>query len=325
MNFTAQQALKVERSMIQEMLDMIPADDFIGRFGLEARRDELDAELDKLGPEPRRIQVTFTGKPVDGTRSMVAGFGGKAISHFETAVRTIAAGLSDRLSKNGRLPADLGDLRITGTALGSFGFELELPQSPPPPIASAPTLPGFFDDGDSSVVESNAELFDSAIDDAIRVVNAASGTDDNALADIVGDVHDIAIRKLHEFAKFVAKEDAGFRIDAGPKLRADIPAGHVSRIVAALDDNSVNESTRDEIGTVYILPDTGKFELKLARTGKTISGRVAKSARIDRTLIGHLVVATIKEIAVRSSQKSLVLLSIKEAPPTPPTGKLRDA
>src|SRR5208337_70014 len=58
-----------------------------------------------------------------------ADFGTKAVSAFSDAISTIAAGTSIGLREKGPIPdKQKHEMLIVGTAIGSFGFEFELPR-----------------------------------------------------------------------------------------------------------------------------------------------------------------------------------------------------
>ena len=92
-------------------------------------RLDVESELSSVAApnrEPARARLTFRGRPVVGQHGIFAEFGAKATSAFADAVAKVAAGLSGPLASMGPIPnRDESRLLITGTALGSFGFELE--------------------------------------------------------------------------------------------------------------------------------------------------------------------------------------------------------
>lgn len=68
-----------------------------------------------------------------GSHGVVADFASKAAGFFTDAFTAVAAGLAENLRYMGPIPdKEKNQLLITGTAIGSFGFEFELP---PPELA----------------------------------------------------------------------------------------------------------------------------------------------------------------------------------------------
>ena len=131
MNSLRHNHLFAERTTLKRMLSEIPIEDVLERSGLEARLEDVEHELAKVGAphrEPARPRLTFRGRPVVDQHGIFAEFGTQATSAFTDAVAKVAAGLSGPLAAMGPIPnRDESQLLITGTALGSFGFELRKP------------------------------------------------------------------------------------------------------------------------------------------------------------------------------------------------------
>ncbi len=129
MNSLRHNHLFAERTTLKRMLSEIPIEDVLERSGLEARLEDVENELATAGPprrEPARARLTFRGRPVVDQHGIFAEFGTRATSAFTDAVAKVASGLSGPLAAMGPIPnRDESQLLITGTALGSFGFELE--------------------------------------------------------------------------------------------------------------------------------------------------------------------------------------------------------
>src|SRR6188768_941898 len=135
MTYPARDVKQTELAMLDSMLQSIEADRVIERAAVEARRDRVRQELEGLAPEHPLIRLTFTGEPVEKRRSILASFGGRATELFSQAVAAIDAGFEAPLGPVGPVPKSKErQLRIVGTAVGSFGFLMEPP--PPPQPAS---------------------------------------------------------------------------------------------------------------------------------------------------------------------------------------------
>lgn len=99
------------------------------RMSLQSRMNQVAASLRDPGRgafAPAKAIVTYRGAPVRGVHGMVAEFGAAVTTKFSDAVAAIAASLSGVLNDFGPIPNKAqNQILITGTALGSFGFEFE--------------------------------------------------------------------------------------------------------------------------------------------------------------------------------------------------------
>ena len=115
---------------LENLLAAIPEGNVIERMSLESRLESARAALAALPQQmiAPKARLTFRGKPVFGSHGIAADFGGKAAGAFSDAFAAVAAGLSESLRDMGPIPnRDKNQLVITSTAIGSFGFEFELP------------------------------------------------------------------------------------------------------------------------------------------------------------------------------------------------------
>lgn len=99
------------------------------RLSLQSRMNQVSASLRDPGRgafSPAKAIVTYRGAPVRGVHGMVAEFGAAVTTKFSDAVAAIAASLGGVLNDFGPIPNKAqNQILITGTALGSFGFEFE--------------------------------------------------------------------------------------------------------------------------------------------------------------------------------------------------------
>lgn len=99
------------------------------RRSLQSRMNQVAANLQDPGRgafAPAKAVVTFRGAPVRGVHGITAEFGAAITTKFSDAVAAIAASLSGILNDFGPIPnKSQNQILITGTAMGSFGFEFE--------------------------------------------------------------------------------------------------------------------------------------------------------------------------------------------------------
>jgi hypothetical protein len=189
------QSMSSEITMLQELLDEIPRDDVIDRRSILIKLEEAKSRLPNRNEvesrERARALLTFRGRPVDGTRGIRADFGTKATAVFVDVVAAIAASLDAPLKATGPIPdRNENHMLIVGTAVGSFGFELESGQ------------PSRLTFGDG---KTNTEL---ALTRAITLFKACVDQDDEALADNIDDLDKRALAKVRDFVTTLAEADA---------------------------------------------------------------------------------------------------------------------
>ena len=183
--------IQAERAALESLLDQLPASSVIERQGLEFRRKRVEEALASQGAmpwQPARVRLTFRGKPVVGAHGLFADFGAAAVKTFTDAVTTVGASQYAPLKLRGAIPGrENYRLLITGTALGSFGFELE----------ETPRKDMFRE-------LSPVEL---AVKRTMSILEATVGTDD-VLTDAVSDTHPRALGALRAFLKKMADQEA---------------------------------------------------------------------------------------------------------------------
>jgi len=181
-----------EITELESLLASIPAADIIDRMSLEARLKKAKAELATMPQQvTQKARLTFRGKPIFGSHGMVADFGARAVNAFSDAFATIAVALNEGLRDTGPIPdKDKNRLVLTGTAIGSFGFEFELP-------VEEPTL--FSED------VTTAQKTMTKIESLFR--RTAEGSDDE-IAEIIEEVHPRAVKKVHEFLELLVQQEA---------------------------------------------------------------------------------------------------------------------
>ena len=106
MSTRSSDALKAEIAELEAMLSEMPTRRVIERIGLQHRLETARTELQHLPLDGKRLGLTFRGEPVEGSRSIVALFAGRALTAFSDAVATVAASLEHHLNGTGPLPGD---------------------------------------------------------------------------------------------------------------------------------------------------------------------------------------------------------------------------
>jgi hypothetical protein len=126
--------LASEISELESLLAHVPESRVIERLSLMSRLESVRESLAAMPMQTaQKIRLTFRGKPVFESHGISADFASKAGGLFSSAFTAILAGLKGGgLQEMRPIPdKDKNQLLLTGTALGSFGFEFELPIEEP--------------------------------------------------------------------------------------------------------------------------------------------------------------------------------------------------
>jgi hypothetical protein len=292
MNLQEYKRLLAERSSLQRMLAEIPLEDVLDRSGLESRLKVVEAEIGSVTApdrEPARARLTFRGRPVVGQHGIFADFGAKATSAFADAVAKVAAGLSGRTTQSSANREE-SRLLITGTALGSFGFELE----------EAP-IGNTLDFGEGTVAGQSLELTQT-------ILRSTLGSDDD-LADSVASAGPRAAAAVRTFLELLATNEAVCALGVNYKAFQFKDVGEVRR------------------GVEGVLPKARTFEFKISGSDEVIRGKVGSDIATPDEINGHLHKATTIDVLatrVGTGKPRYVLLKLPEwgaVPPQPDSGE----
>jgi hypothetical protein len=250
-----------QRGMVERMLAATPESDVLDRASLEARLRSIDAELAASpadGREPARVKLTFRGRPVVGSRGVVAEFGTKATQAFADLVAKVAASLSGPLAGMGPVPnRNQYQLLITGTALGSFGFELEEHRELPLLIEES---------GIAEAIKQTQQLLEG------------SKADDDALADAVAGLDRRAVQATRTFLGTLMASEAMCTIEANGRTTAFLSLEEVRRGQTRLAEANIHEEEEVVDGELLgVLPKSRTFEFRRSSDGEVIRGKVESS------------------------------------------------
>lgn len=274
MNRLEYQHRLAEKASLQKLLAEIPEEDVLDRASLQSRLEMVEHELNQVIPpsrEPARARLTFRGKPVVGQHGIFAEFGSKATTAFADTVSKIAASLSGQLSSMGPIPnRDESRLLITGTAVGSFGFELE----------EAP-LDNQLDFGGDTIAGQALELTQSLLTSTV-------GSDDD-LADSAANTDPRAIGALRSFLELLATNEAVCALQFNNKVFQFKDVGEVRRGIARLSNDNLHEETTNLKGEFQgVLPKARTFEFKIAESEEVVRGKVSPAVATPDEINEHL-------------------------------------
>ena len=227
-------------------------------MGLESQLESARAALATLPQQiAPKARLTFRGKPVFGSHGIAADFGGKAAGAFSDAFAAVAAGLSEGLRYMGPIPnRDKNQLLITGTAIGSFGFEFELP-------AAEPSL---FPETEK------AQEAMTKIEALFRL--AAEGSDDE-VAEVIEEVHPRAVKKVHDFLELLVQQQAWCGLEFGDRFFRYADYEQIKASCERLKDENIQETEKIYRGEFQgVLPAGRTFEFRLTDQAGLIRGKI---------------------------------------------------
>lgn len=273
MTTTTREQLVAERGFLQARLHALPGTALLTRRGLQSRLQQVTGELDRL-PEPLRApakaQITFNGRPVVGTHGIAAAFGATAIHAFVEAVTAVAASLTSTLRAMGPIPGrDQNQLLITGTALGSFGFELE-------------------ERGNGELPLDETTAVGDALARTLDLLRSSANEDDEALADAAEGLDRRALDKVRNFVSALADDDAVCTLQYSGRVFRFADSGQVRRSQNQLSADNLNEERRVIAGRFEgVLPTRRTFEFRDAN-GELVVGKIDPAVTDPHAINEHL-------------------------------------
>lgn len=283
---------------LEMLLKKIPAANVIDRHSLMNRLEMARSKIIGISEpaEDYKAKLTFRGKPVLGSHGIIADFGLKAANTFAEAVTAIAVGSSENLPETGPIPGgQKNQLIITGIAIGSFGFEFELPHS---------------DEKDFS-----NKIIENALQIIMRLFqSSAEGTDDD-IAEQIEEIQPRALKKTAEFLSYVAQHGAWCAVDFKDKVFGFQNLNQITNSSKRLQENYIHERKDKFEGEFQgCLPLSRSFEFKFSETSEIIKGKISANVKdpniINREFLNKHVLVEINITQVGNGKPRYTLLSI---------------
>lgn len=253
------QSLASEVAELETVLARIPVSNALERFGFEQRLSAARAALEQgqSSLEPERTQLTFRGLPVTGSEGISAEFGSKAIVAFSEAFTAILAGMRDRLQYMGPIPGKArNQLMITGTAVGSFGFELRLPN----------LNPDFFSESGGA---------EEALERLLALLKVSAEGSDDEIADLVSQLHPRSVRKVAAFLNYLSQNQAWFGLQFKARVFRYRNIEELRKSRDRLSESNIHEDKTVFLGELQgVLPKGRTFEFKISGDDAVLRGRV---------------------------------------------------
>lgn len=245
----------------------------LSQLSIQSRIEEAQAALESQGQnpyEPAKVTLTYRGSPVWGTHGVLAEFGTAATQAFTEAVATIAAAISGTLADKGPIPnRSSNQLLITGTAVGSFGFELE----------EAPATKQLEIEGTTAVSQ--------AIDLLTDLLEASTKSDEE-LSEPISRLADRAIASVSDFLGKLASYDASCSLSTRSKRFQFLDVEQVRRSKERLSLDNIKETIEHFTGEfIGALPDKRAFEFR-TEDGSVIYGGIPRDIANPNAVNQHL-------------------------------------
>ncbi len=293
-----------EITQLERLLVKMPEEMTVERLGIEHQLSRAKERIEgvPIPPVPQKVQVTFRGKPVYGQTGIDANFGARAMKLFADAVAMAAAGSAGVLESSGAVPGRRrGQPFITGTARGSFGFEMELPSLEPQ--------------------SDRREGTDSYVDDAVQriqdlLILSTEGSDDD-LSAVADDMHPRAVRKVGEFLELLKLNEARCGLAFKSKRFLFTADNQLDDSIKRLAPRNLHEETSDVSGIMIgVLPASKRFQLNRLTDPMEIEGRISGEIRdvyeLAREHTGKEVTASIRSVRVGEGSPRYTLLKVSE-------------
>lgn len=254
-------ALSSEVREIESILADIPLNDAIERMSFEARLRTVKARLVQLPEQSALVSkayLTFRGKPVVGSHGIGADFGSKAASLFADAFAVVAAGFQNGLRDTGPIPdKSKHQLLITGTAVGSFGFEFEVPVN---------AVQALFADADDP---------DDALEKIQHLLQVSSSDNDDAIAELVEAIHPRGVKKVREFMDYLVQQQAWCGLKYQDRVVRYDSWQQLQTASERLREENIVETTQTYRGQLRgTLPDERRFEFQPVGQQDILKGKV---------------------------------------------------
>lgn len=252
-------ALASEIKELELILASIPQENVIERLTFEERLASAKSILESLSNNQLRekVRLTFRGRPVFGSHGITADFGSKAAGAFADAFDAVVAGLNESLSYMGPIPDKAkNQLLITGTAVGSFGFEFELPTQ----------------QNDLFPETCKTEEALEKLQTLLRV--SAEGSDDE-VTELVEAIHPRAVKKIADFLGYLVQQQAWCGLEFKEQFFRYQNIEQLQVSAERLQEENISERDEEYTGELQgVLPQSRTFEFKLSDQSGILKGKV---------------------------------------------------
>lgn len=238
-------SLKADLAAVEALLACrTSADDPIGWIQYSSRKTVLQLQIAEIESKPDHhasVALFFGGRPVIGSRGIIADFAGKMLEQYQEMVskRNAAIELGEPLSSRGTIPKRANaQMMVTEVARGSFGFVLEEASQ------------------DNELVETTLK---HVVNDISDLIHKLSQEDEEGFETVAETLDDRLLISIRGFFKTLDDAGATMKLVDGHK-EFILQREDVERARARADSMEVAEKITDETGAIYLLPDSRRFD-----------------------------------------------------------------
>ena len=286
---------------LERLLGRLAEDHVIMRIGYEDRLQRARQRLEGVAPppRPRKIEISFTGEPVQSYYGIDANFAAESVAIISDAIRLATAGATGELKPTGDIPRKtLGQPIITGVTLGSFGFEMELP----------------IPEGDPH----GFSYPEQAVQRIQTLLTTAHEANDEQLSNAAMAIHPRAVNKTAGLLDLMRKRGAQLVIQYQDNKVELTNSDDIERVAERLNPANIEDRTTHVTGTMIgVIPTTRQFELA-PFDGPSIQGRISTDIQdlyqTAREFTNRRVSATIRTIRIRRRAPRHTLVEVFHLP-----------
>lgn len=238
-------SLKADLSAVEALLaSRTQAEDPIGWMQYASRKAQLQQQVAAMEIKPdlhASVALYFGGRPVIGSRGIMADFAGKTLEQYQDMVskRNASVELGEPLSSRGIVPKRANaQMIVTAVARGSFGFVLEEATQ------------------DNELAETPLKQVVNDISDLIQKLAQA---DEEGFETVAETLDDRLLVSVKGFFKTLDDAGATLKLVDGHK-EFILQRQDVERARLRADSIEVAERDISESGVIYLLPDSRRFD-----------------------------------------------------------------
>lgn len=253
-------ALRADIQSLESLLSTRTEDeDPVGWLQYSARKDMLEHQLNQIQSQHRSTAIVglfFGGRPVLGSRGILADFGAKALDQFQTIVSTTYASLEGPIGTRGPVrQRDRTQMMVTDIARGSVGFILE-------------------EADEEQLVDSHLK---TAVTLVLNLLARASSPDEEAF-DLLTDAADgRVLGSVQSFFKLLDESGATLKL-VEDEREFLLSREYIERARERTETLTISDRSEKVEGCVYLLPTSRRFELQPVDGGETLKGTVSEDA-----------------------------------------------
>lgn len=255
------EAIRSDLAEVEEILrSTSEEEDPIGYKQFSSRKAELQQQLTALGtnaPPNAAVGIFFSGKPVYGSKGVLAEFAAKAVDAFQDVVaKKLASAELGSLGRRGPVPMrPSSNLMLTEIARGSVGVILEEATE------------------QASLADTSLKV---AVDQVVDLLADVAAPEEDAFERAAESLDARELGALQTLFATLEEYGAAVRFVEDHKERS-LDEGSVARGKARTEAMTIDErESRSITGRLLgLIPAHRKFELELLDTGETIYGSVS--------------------------------------------------